>query len=66
VTSVSALLGRVVDFEEAAKALGEGCSEAWAALGVEIERGSLSRAELAAAKRLAAEKYSTEAWNLKR
>lgn len=66
VASLDALLGREVGFVEAGAALAAGFDEAWAPLGVEFELGSLTDEELAAARRLSMEKYSTEAWNLKR
>jgi len=66
VTSLRDLLGREVGFDEAAAALAAGFAQAWSGLGVELEEGHLTERELEAAKRLAAEKYSTRDWNLKR
>lgn len=63
VTSVRELLGREVGYAEAAKALASGFAEAW---GADLVKGEFSAAELAAGERIAAEKYRTEAWNLKR
>jgi lipoate---protein ligase len=59
------LLGREVSFGETAAAMKAGFAEAFGAYGVEIEEGGLSQEELTAAEALAAEKYSSRAWNFK-
>lgn len=66
VTSLRDLLGREVGFDETAAALAAGFAGAWSGLGIELEEGRLTDRELEAARRLAAEKYSTRDWNLKR
>lgn len=58
-TTVEALLGRVVTFEEAAEAMAAGFSEA---LGIRLVADELTPAELATARKLLEEKYATEAW----
>jgi lipoate-protein ligase A len=71
VTGLRGLLGREIGFSEAACALAAGFAAEWGpAAGrdwaVELEPGSLSGEERSEAGDIAAEKFSTEAWNLKR
>ncbi len=66
VTSLRSLCGREIRWGEAALALGAGFQESWAPLGIELFRDALSPAEMAAARRIAAGKYSAPEWNLKR
>lgn len=66
VTSVGGLLGRSVGYAEAAGALAKGFASAFEARGVELARGGLEPAELAEGRRLAAEKFSSAAWNRRR
>jgi lipoate-protein ligase A len=66
VTSLGALLGREVGYEEAAAALTTGFASAFAPYGIELEPAALGAAELAEGSRIAAEKFATEAWNRKR
>jgi lipoate---protein ligase len=63
VTSLRAILGRDVGYEEAARALAQGCSDAW---GAELVPDRLGAAELSAAEELSRMKFSTDGWNLKR
>ena len=63
VTSLRGLLGRPVGHEEASSALQRGFAQAW---GAELEAASFSEAELAEARRLAAERFSRPEWNLRR
>lgn len=65
VTSLRVLLGRTVDFAEAARAMRAGFVRAFAGYGVELEDGGLSADELAEARELAASRYSTREWNFK-
>jgi lipoate---protein ligase len=66
VASLGSLLGRDPCYTEAAAALARGFGEAFAPYGVELERGELSAAELEEGRRLAAEKFASAEWNLKR
>ncbi len=59
--SLSEGLGRPVTFDEVCKALVVGFQEA---LGVEIEPGELTPAEVEQAQRLQREKYANDDWNL--
>ncbi len=63
VTSLRAVLGREVQFGEAADAMRSGFERAFAAYGVELENGNLTEDELAEAHQLAAERYGTREWN---
>ena len=63
VTSLAFLLGRKVSAAEASAAIRQGCCEAW---GAELAEGELSPAESAAASSLAAERFSSPAWNARR
>ncbi len=63
VTSLSALLGRDVGFEEASYALRKGFLSA---LGIEAVEAEPSRDELASARILALSKFSTKAWIFRR
>jgi len=63
VTSLSGLLGRVVGYGEAARALRGGFAEAWEA---ELEEGGLNPHEAELAGRLAAERFSSPDWNNRR
>lgn len=65
VTCVRELTGREPGFAEAAAAMKAGFLEAWGPLGVEIEEGELEPGELAEARRIARDKYATEAWNFR-
>lgn len=58
-TTVEAVLGRPVSFEEAGAALIAGFEEA---LGIRLERGELTAQELLLAGELVAEKYAAEPW----
>lgn len=57
------LLGREVSWDEAARALPEGFTEA---LGVAFVPGELTPAERRLAEELVATRYGTDAWNLRR
>ncbi len=63
VTSLRGLLGREAGYEEAAAALARGCAEAW---GAELVPAALGEAELEAASRNAADRFSDPAWNGRR
>ena len=63
VTSLRALLGREVSYEEAASALRRGFAEAW---GAELVQGAFSEAEAVQARLLAAERFSRPEWNGRR
>ncbi len=63
VTGLKAILGRSVRYAESAAALKAGFARAW---NVEFEDGILSPAELENGRKIAAEKFSTPDWNLKR
>jgi lipoate-protein ligase A len=63
VTSLRALLGREVAYEEAARALRQGCAEAW---GTELEEAPLSHGESTQAARLAAERFASREWSFRR
>jgi lipoate---protein ligase len=63
VTSLRSVLGRTVEFDEAARALAEGCSKAWDA---ELMPDRLTPAETAAAKEFGRTRFNTDAWNLRR
>jgi Lipoate-protein ligase A len=63
VTSLEILLGRRLEYEEAACALREGFAEAWDA---GLDEGSLSEAEAEAAASLAASRFSRPEWNGRR
>ena len=63
VTSLSARLGRKIDFREAAGAFERGFESA---LGVELVRAEPSPEERKEGRRLALEKYASESWNAKR
>lgn len=63
VTSLRALLGREVSFEEAASSLRRGFEEAW---GARFEEAPLSGAEAAEARALAARRFSSPEWNARR
>jgi lipoate-protein ligase A len=58
-TTVEAVLGYRLGFNEAAEAMARGFAQA---LPVILTRGELSGEEIAAAERLVAEKYGAEAW----
>ncbi|HNS02252.1 MAG TPA: lipoate--protein ligase family protein [Anaerolineae bacterium] len=58
-TTVEAALGRVVNFDEAAKALAAGFGQA---LGIHLEAGELSPGEIAAAEALQRQVYGHEEW----
>lgn len=66
VTCLRELLGRELPYAEAATALAGGFAQAWAPLGVELCPSALEPAEAEAGARLAASRYSSPAWNLKR
>ncbi|HOX33606.1 MAG TPA: biotin/lipoate A/B protein ligase family protein [Spirochaetales bacterium] len=66
VTSLGSLLGREPGYAEAARALAAGFAAAYGPRGVELERGELRADELAEGRRIAAEKFSSEAWNRRR
>ena len=59
-TTLGAVLGRVVSWDEAAAALAAGFSEA---LNLTLVPGPLTDAEATLAGQLYAEKYATDAWN---
>jgi lipoate---protein ligase len=63
VTSLGAVLGRTVEFEEAARALAEGCAGAWKA---ELVPDRLFPAELSAAEEFSRVRFTTREWNLRR
>jgi lipoate-protein ligase A len=63
VSSLSALTGRELGFEEAVPAFREGFASA---LGVELVPGSPSALELAMAAQLGSEKFGSPAWTAKR
>jgi len=63
VTSLRAILGREVGYEEAARALAQGCSAAW---NTELVPDQLGAAELTVAEGLSRSKFSTDDWNFKR
>jgi lipoate---protein ligase len=63
VTSLRALLGREVAFEEAARALRRGFEEAW---GAKLIEAPLSSAEAAEARALADRRFSSPEWNGRR
>lgn len=63
VTTLRSLLGRKVSAAEAAAAIRQGCSDAW---GAELAEGELSAAEAEDAATLAAERFSSPAWNSRR
>lgn len=63
VSSVARSLGRPVGYAEAAAAFKEGFAKG---LGVRLEDGEPSAAELAEASRLASEKFASHAWTRKR
>jgi len=63
VTSLHALLGRKLPYEEAERALRRGLAEAWDA---ELIEAPLTSAEAAEARRLASERFSTPEWNARR
>ncbi len=63
VTSLRDLLGRDVGYEEAARALAQGCSAAWDA---ELVPDRLGAEELAAAEELGRARFSSDGWNFKR
>jgi len=63
VTSAKLVLGREVGFCEASVAFAKGFSKS---LDIRLEKGELSESELDYAYKLAAEKYSTRDWNMKR
>jgi lipoate-protein ligase A len=58
-TTVAQVLGREVSFDRAVRAMADGFAEA---LGVRLEPGVLSPAEVDLADRLAGEVYASEAW----
>jgi lipoate-protein ligase A len=66
VGSLRALLGRPVPYDEAASALAAGFAEVIAEAGDTLEKGELSASELEAARRIALERFSSDAWNLRR
>jgi lipoate---protein ligase len=63
VTSLSAVLGRAIGFEECSKALAEGFATA---LDLDLEPETPSAGELALAESLAADKFSTDSWTFRR
>jgi lipoate---protein ligase len=63
VTSLNSVLGRPVEFDEAARALSEGCARAWKA---ELVPDRLSPAELSAAEEFSRSRFTTREWNLRR
>jgi lipoate---protein ligase len=63
VTSLGTILGRTVEFDEAARALAEGCSKAWDA---DLVLDRLSPSETAAAEGFGRSRFNTSAWNLRR
>ncbi len=63
VTSLRSLLGRDVEYEEAARAVAQGCSAAWQA---ELVPDRLRNEELEAAEGYSREKFTSEKWNFKR
>lgn len=63
VTSIRDILDREVAIEELRSAMQRGFADA---LGIELEKGSLTKAETEMAERLAKEKYSTASWNFSR
>jgi len=63
VTSLEEVLGRTIGFEEVRNALAAGFASA---LDLELEPGTPAAGELALAERLAADKFSTEAWTYRR
>jgi lipoate---protein ligase len=63
VTSLGTILGRTVEFDEAARALAEGCSKAWDA---DLVPDRLSPVETAAAEEFGRTQFNTSAWNLRR
>jgi len=60
-TTLAAVLGRLVTFDELVPALAAGMGER---LGVELVPGGLAPEEAPLVERLIREKYGTEAWNL--
>lgn len=60
-TTLAAVLGRAVGFDDLVPALAAGMAEA---LGVELVPGGLTPDEQAEVQRLVKEKYGTEAWTL--
>ncbi|MCX7683476.1 MAG: lipoate--protein ligase family protein [Anaerolineae bacterium] len=58
-TTLAEALGRMVSWEEAARALGEGFAQA---LNLHLEPGQLTTEELAWMEQLRAEKYASETW----
>lgn len=69
VTGLRSLLGREVSYGEVARALADGCSEAWGRLGagsVVLEAGAPEARELERAATLAWEKYDSEEWKFRR
>ncbi len=67
VTSMRALLGRELPYDEAADALRRGFAEAWgASYGIELENAALSEAEAGRASALAAERFASKEWNCRR
>ena len=58
-TTLSEVLGREVEWEEAADAVAEGFAQA---LNLRLEPGGLTEVERRAAERLQAEKYASRAW----
>jgi len=63
VTALDSVLGRPVEYEEAARALAEGCARAWKA---ELAPDSLTPAELSAAEKFGRSRFSSREWNLRR
>jgi lipoate-protein ligase A len=63
VTSLKNILGREVSYEEAARALGEGCARAWNA---ELVPDMLSPLESSEAEQLASVRFSSRDWNHRR
>jgi lipoate-protein ligase A len=63
VASLSDILGREIPYGEAAEALARGFELAW---GAELVRSGFSASELAEARRLAEERFSTREWNFRR
>ncbi|MCX7025228.1 MAG: biotin/lipoate A/B protein ligase family protein [Spirochaetes bacterium] len=63
VTGLKSLLGLEIGYAETAAALKAGFSSAWSA---ELEPGELSMDELRTGNEIAAEKFGTDIWNLRR
>jgi lipoate---protein ligase len=63
VTSLDSVLNRPVEYEEAARALAEGCARVWKA---ELVPDSLTSAELSAAEEFSRARFSSREWNFRR